>query len=256
MRNNRAFTLIEMLVSVAVFSLLVVLLLQISGGFASGTQNAKRAMDAASEARGVLDRLGFDLMGMVKSGGVVPEITKSTGNDSIRFLSNVRSAGTDSRLAVVDYEMDTNFSGDPIASNFNSDIKLGRAAVPFTWNEKLGTNLPSTTNKHLVIGESILRFEITLLDENSLPIATPPMDDSTPPKLDLTKISAIVVTIATLDPTSRSKLSTGDLDAINLPDPTNNQDAMALWNEVITSASQPQVVKENLRIFERTYYLQ
>lgn len=244
-----------MLVAAAVFLLLVVLLLQVVGGFSSSTQNAKRAMYASSEARGVLDRLGFDITGLVRSGGITPEITKASGNDSIRFLSQVHSVGSASRLSVVDYQINSTFNGDPVNSLMAPGPKLGRAAAPFAWINSLGSSLPGVTNGHLILGESILRFEVSFLDKDSVPLADPPMDTGTPPKIDLTKVSAIVVTVAALDVGSRAKLSAGDLDGITLPDPSTTNSTLDLWNNELKTATLSPVIRQNLRFFERIYYL-
>lgn len=117
-----------MLVAAAVFLLLVVLLLQIVGGFSSSTQNAK--------GHGRLQRshlgcwIAWGLTSPVWSARAAkPEITKASGNDSIRFLSQVHSVGSASRLSVVDYQVNSTFTGDPVNSLMAPGPKLGRAAA-------------------------------------------------------------------------------------------------------------------------------
>lgn len=67
--QRRAFTLVELLVSMAVLSLLLVLTAQMIGQTMSATTASNKVMDTATMSRTVLDRLGRDFSTAKLSGG-------------------------------------------------------------------------------------------------------------------------------------------------------------------------------------------
>ncbi|HEX4083331.1 MAG TPA: hypothetical protein VHY22_00365 [Chthoniobacteraceae bacterium] len=117
-----AFTLVEMLVSVAVLVILLALIFQLfSGATASVNLSAKR-MDTDETARLVLDRIGADIEGMVKRPDVNYIFYKggpaaNGGNDAMFFYSEapaylsgsaaLGASGSASGVALTGYRIST-----------------------------------------------------------------------------------------------------------------------------------------------------
>ena len=94
-RMSHAFTLIEMLVSIAVLTLMILLVTQLVNSATNVTISANKHMDADSQARMVFDRLADDLAAMPKRSDVDFFFSKVDGggqhgnNDQLYFYSGV-----------------------------------------------------------------------------------------------------------------------------------------------------------------------
>src|SRR5438093_8709377 len=62
----RAFTLIEMLISIVVLALLILLVTQVVNTAATVVRPANKHIDTDTQARGILDRMAVDLGRMLK----------------------------------------------------------------------------------------------------------------------------------------------------------------------------------------------
>ncbi len=89
--------------SIAVLSLLTVLLVQSINGTSRGIQSSGWRIDADQEARTVFDRIGGDLTAMPKDPGIDFIFSKQEGNDKLFFYSemagNFSLSGTDAAQA-------------------------------------------------------------------------------------------------------------------------------------------------------------
>src|SRR5437870_12018537 len=117
-----AFSLVELLVTVAVLALLVLLFTQLLNSAATITTLAHKQMDADSQARQLLDRMAVDFAQLVKrsdvdffgKGTVAPNSVGGamTGNDQIAFYSGVPgyypSTGSQSPVSLVSYRINSN----------------------------------------------------------------------------------------------------------------------------------------------------
>ena len=92
--NNRAFTLVELLVSIAVLALLILLITRLVNSATSITTLGNKHMDADSHARPVLDRMALDFVQMLKRKDISYYVktgsTTMAGNDWIGFYSTVQ----------------------------------------------------------------------------------------------------------------------------------------------------------------------
>ena len=195
--RSRGFTLAELLVSVGVLVLLVFMASQLLNSAATVTTLGYKKMDADSQARQVLDRMGFDFAQMVKRplggvGGVagvgdVDYYLKSSataplrsvlqpGNDQIAFYSAVPGyyplAGyiTQNPFSLVAYRVNS----DSTNATYN---KLERMAKGLVWNGFMPTPTPSgTPPTPLVFMPRALASPIPpaeLILPNPTPTATP-----------------------------------------------------------------------------------
>jgi len=124
---HAAFTLVEMLVSVAVLVLLLVMVLQLINYATAITRTAHKRIEADTEARDVFDRMAVDFAQMLKRTDIDCYVKAPTGyknpnahgngihlrvgqqgNDQIAFFSQVRgfdATGTASPLSLVAYRV-------------------------------------------------------------------------------------------------------------------------------------------------------
>jgi prepilin-type N-terminal cleavage/methylation domain-containing protein len=249
-RTCRAFTLTEMLVSIAVLTLLVLMLTQLMNNAAPIAHTANKHIDTDTEARTVFDRMAVDFGKMLKRSDIDYWLkqqgaryypghsaghsngkghTKGTtqqGSDQIAFYSQVPgyypSTGSQSPISLVAYRVNT------------TTYQLERMGKGLLWNGVPGSNtpmvfLPLTIDQtwpaatgtgadpnYETIGPDVFRFEYYYLLKNGLVTDNPWNTDATltPPHTSingLKDVQAIAVAIAVIDPQSRSLLSLQNL---------------------------------------------
>jgi prepilin-type N-terminal cleavage/methylation domain-containing protein len=117
-----SFTLVEMLVAMAVLSLLLLLIFSIVGASLKISDTTGRGADSSNEAKQVLDRIGVDIAGMLNRPDIDQFYYKAVGNDKMFFYtqqtgffdSTVIAAG-ESPVTFVGYRIDTNTLVNPAA---------------------------------------------------------------------------------------------------------------------------------------------
>jgi prepilin-type N-terminal cleavage/methylation domain-containing protein len=151
-RGNTGFTLVELLVGVAVLVLLVLLLTQLLNTAATITILGHKQMDADSQAREVLDRMAIDFAHMVKRPDIdyylkssragIPDCTscatQTGGNDQAAFFCSLPgyystvpapppSYTEKSPISLVSYRVNS----DNTSSTYNRMERMGRGLA---WN--------------------------------------------------------------------------------------------------------------------------
>jgi len=237
-RKDCAFSLLELLVAMAVFAMLGLLTVSVISATNQSTSLSNRGIDAASQARLAFDRIAIDLRGVLKRNDVIfqsTNISVGTAGDILRCVSLVASAGVpaaDNRnLSVVAYQVGTHAG--------NSDrLCLLRGAKAIRWNDSgffgLQSNglplpvLPAAFSPvypadYDVLAAGVIRMvvgfqlypdnlPVTLADGSSLaasrgqlvyspPIRTlQPTDGGLPvSSTDISRICAIIVGLVTVD---------------------------------------------------------
>ncbi len=159
-RTTRAFTLVEMLVSVVVLALLILIVSQLVNHATTITRTGNKHINTDTQARLVLDRMGLDLGRMLKRTDVdyylkQPNGYKGHGNghgyglqkqagqqgsDQIAFYSAVPgyypSSSWNSPISLVAYRVNEN-------SNSASYLKLERMGKGLLWNGVSNVNIPA-----------------------------------------------------------------------------------------------------------------
>jgi prepilin-type N-terminal cleavage/methylation domain-containing protein len=142
-KANRGFTLVELLVSIAVLVTLVLLVSRLFSGAAVVTTLGSKRMNADAQLRPLFDRMAVDFSQMLKRSDVDYYLKSAsnaqTGNDQIAFYATVPgyypSSGSQSPISVVGYRINS-ISG---STNFNN---LERLAKGLVWNGASATNTP------------------------------------------------------------------------------------------------------------------
>lgn len=239
-RSRHAFTLAELLVSIAVLTLLVLFVGSMVNSAANVVSLGNKRMDSDSQVRPILDRMGVDFAQMIRRPDVdyyVKGLDPETGNDRIAFFSNVQgyypSTGSQSPLSLVAYRIN---SDTTTSASLNRMERMGKGLLwssvsptptpapspspapspnpPWIIFGPAGTllaNWPSATlgdptnsnYKHPdyeLVGPQIFRFEYFYILKTGV-IA------NTPGAAGMQDVAAIVAAVATIDPKSRVLLT-------------------------------------------------
>jgi type II secretory pathway pseudopilin PulG len=267
-----AFTLVEVLVALVVFSLLVAMLAQVVLLTGQAITVDSEKLESAAQARLVFDRLGADLEARPLRndlGGVL--FTKASGNDNFQFYSAVSgysaSAGSPVRqFSLVSYRI----SATPPALGQTSDgpLCLERGADSTDWTSnpvvflspstrEPGSASPNTLN-YDVLAEGVFRLEFCyLLRTGELSISTGGTLNT-----DYSNVTGFVVAIAILDNRNRSRLSDSQVTSLSndLNDCVDGSDPLSVWNRQLNPSTFalgiPRSVIQNIRFYQRTFYVQ
>ena len=282
---NRAFTIVELLVSVAVLVVLVLLVSRLFSSAAAVTTSGNKRMDAEAQTRPLFERVAVDFSQMVKRSDLdfFGKNTASpnsiggsmTGNDQIAFYSTVAgyypSSGSQSPISLIAYRI-------------NAQNKLERVAKGLLWNGVSASSTPvvffpstiagnwaSVTNltgsptpepDADLIGPYVFRFEYYYLLKNGN-LSDTPWDTSIGHSnvSGLQDVAAISVCIATIDPKSRVLISDSQLATLagRLPDFSTSMrpgDLLSQWQAALDATTDiPRPSVSALRIYERYFYL-
>jgi len=240
-KSAGAFTLAELLVSMAVLVILVFLATQLVNSAATVTILGHKLMDADSEARQVFDRMAIDFAQMVKRTDIdcyVKAVGQQTNqNDQIAFYSAVpgyTSGGAQSPLSLVAYRVNSN-SASPACNKLE---RLGKGLVwngapgstPMvflpqtisgTWPAAVSSTLPDPDGNYEVIGPDVFRFEyFFILKYPGDPNLNGALKESPcwPSGCSLNgwqNVTAIAVVIAVIDPRSKVLLTNANITTLN-----------------------------------------
>src|SRR5689334_6522375 len=89
--KKHAFSLMELMVCMALLSILGLLVVQISGAIQQTAAHGNRTIDAAAQARLALERIGLDLAGLVNRPDVdfVSAPSSTAGSDLLKMIAMV-----------------------------------------------------------------------------------------------------------------------------------------------------------------------
>ncbi len=107
LRGSRAFTIIELLVAMAVLAVILVLMVQISNGVLGATKMQRRQMDSVATARRALDVIRTDIERAVVNGGSTVLVPDGVGGAGLAAVTSRRGAAleTDHRFLAVRYSL-------------------------------------------------------------------------------------------------------------------------------------------------------
>jgi prepilin-type N-terminal cleavage/methylation domain-containing protein len=289
-RRKGAFTLVEMLVSIAVLALFVVLVSRLTTSAASTIAFSGKHMDADKAARLVFDRMTIDFARMLKRNDIDYSFQKQNGNDSLAFFcetvgfygrtNNPPSYSRRSPLSLVGYRaiQSTNSAGQVVMrfdrlsaglgwepGGSNQDAYSGIVFHPMTivpdgsGNPSLypGNNdlyFPGANSAidFKTISEQVFRFEYCFLLKDGTLSVNPWIAPHT--AATFSDIAAIVAVIGVLDNTSR--VVAGDLQKLAdaFPDAVSGEDIQAKWTMILESSSFPPAgVTKSAALLTRIY---
>jgi prepilin-type N-terminal cleavage/methylation domain-containing protein len=274
---TRGFTLLEVLIGVAILAILGLLIAQVITATTRATRMSNIGIDAAAQARLAFDRLGLDLAALVKRRDVDFVATNSLAAGPpypLMFLSEVTSPGiaaTNNRgVSLVGYQ---------IAATADSPTPgLLRGAVPLAWSGSnsqgitgLQTNglpitlasLPITLSAQDfdVLAPAVIRTVIgfqlypsgenldlangTTVTARGQVVYSPPVlydnDGNPSSQIDRNRISSLIIGLVAMDPET---LTNQKLDADQVttladcfPTPSDGELPVGKWTSICENAS-------------------
>lgn len=280
-KSNDAFTIVELLVSIAVLVVLVLLVSQLFSSAASITTFGNKRMTAEAQLRPLFDRMAVDFSQMIKRPDIDYYLKSpsnlQTGNDQLAFYSTVSgyypASGSQSPISLVGYRINS-------TSSSTSSNKLERMSKGLVWNGvsttdtpvvflpfTIATTWPSATNGNVdsdyeMVAPYVFRFEYYYLLKNGS-FAVTPWDTSAGHATvsGMQDIAAISVAIAAIDPRSRVLISDSQLTTLagRLNDFSASMtpgELLTQWQTALdgtTDMSRPSI--QSVRIYERSFYL-
>lgn len=249
------FTLVELLVAVAVFALMMGLVSQMLDMTTRAAHMAHQEMTAADGTRRALDALGGDLENLANANGLSVLVSSDQSNNTVlSFLTESRGpAGTTSRFMAVAYEL--------------SEASIIRSVTPIPWNQPqvaAATANLAGSGVTSMITPNALRFQTVLLLDNGttltvsqsalsstasaawktstvngetlpsgtygLVLSTPPVDPNNP------RVSGLMVGVAVLDEQS-IKMGNASQMGEAFGSPQNGETPMDVWEVIQNSSS-------------------
>ena len=275
------FTLVELLVTIAVLVVLILLVSRLFSSAAAVITSANKRMDADVQLRPLFDRMAVDFSQMLKRSDIDYYVKSSAnleaGNDQIAFYSAVAgyypSSGSQSPISVVSYRVNST----PASITFK---KLERMAKGLVWNGvsasdtpivflplTIASAWPSATNgssdsDYELIAPYVFRFEYYYRLKSGV-LSEKPWEGSTGHTnvAGMQDVAAISICVATMDPKSRVLVSDSQITMLaeRLPDFSTWMapgDLLNQWQTALdgtTDISRPAV--SAVRIYERYFYL-
>jgi prepilin-type N-terminal cleavage/methylation domain-containing protein len=292
--RKKAFTLAELLVSIAILALLILIVTKMIDSASTLTTMGNNRMDADSQARPVLDRMAVDLAQMVKRSDVdffgkntaAPNSSGGAmvGNDQIALFSTVPGyyppTGSQSPISVVSYRVNSQQQVErmgkglvwngvlatPTATPTPNPTPTPYPAMQFLPMTILGT-WPTATNATLdsdyeLIGPNVFRFEYYYLLKNGTLSITPWDTGAGHTTVSgMRDVTAIAVAVAAIDPKSRTLLS--DAQVVTLAGGMSDfvttmgpGGLAAQWQAALNAITgMPRPAITGIRIYQRYFYL-
>jgi prepilin-type N-terminal cleavage/methylation domain-containing protein len=183
----RAFSLIELLVSVVIVALLILIVSQITTGASKTTGTSRQRVSADSEARMVFDRMADDFAHMVNRKDVDFVFDKTALNDTAFFYSEAPAMGPDKgtaqTVALIGYRINAQNQLERLGKGLAWDqappdgmvfltyqpaaspTPVGQAPTPKTESTIPGafsTQMTDNANFH-ILGANVFRLEFSFL---------------------------------------------------------------------------------------------
>lgn len=272
-RSNRAFTLIEILVAIAVLTAIVLSLTRVFNSAATVTASANKRMESDGEARPLLDRIAIDFAQMLRRTDIDYHVKTPTnvqnGNDQIAFYSAVPGyyppTGSQSPISLVSYRI-------------NAQNKAERLGKGLLWNgvspsstplvflpQTIAASWPAATNDtadadYEIVAANIFRFEYAYWLTNGS-LSDTPWDTGAGHTAitGLQDVAAISVAIAVLDPRSRVLLSNAQVSAVaarmnDFAPSMGPGGLLAQWQDALDATQDmPLAAINGIRIYQRHF---
>ena len=284
-----AFSLIELLVAMAVMAMILVGTLQVITNTSKAIKIADSQREAGSAARVALDRLAADFSTAMLTGGATAVYLNDGKNSQIGFLCLSRTRKTDTsstspRAAIIAYAVlptSETVSGQAVTYG---GLQRGDSETAYT-GQFVGifTGLPSASNpaNWEPLGSGVVRFHISFVLDDGTIVQDPPVYTMVSPDLGTQTtflngktldagrvavafssenappsgryVKSLIVAVACVDPVALIKASSAQLGEVQttLGTPANGQTPLALWQSNLGSISFPPL-RQSLRFYQRT----
>lgn len=280
--SRAGFSLIELLVAIAVLALLILIAAQIVQSGAAVIAGSRKNLGADAQAREVFTRLGLDLAQMPRRADLDAVFSDKDGNKKIFFYSEASGVATTtnnlSTVSLVGYRVGTNAGLERLGKTLPWSGTGGATFLTYTatntnaltastlagaWSAVIGTapDYEATNSDYHPFAPGVFRFEYCFQKKDGT--YTLQRDAKT----GFRDLAAIVVSLAVLDGDSRKITPDTSKLADALPGPTATDLAAnvlpaELWQKAVNdsaafaaAANIPQAAAARVRIYQRAFPL-
>ena len=264
--SSGGFTLIELMVAMAVFAMMAVLLVVMVDGTTRVTGQSHRRISGDAGARQTLDRISADVARAIMRDDLPFRVDKTVGNDGISFLANVDGYTEGRGMSVISYNGSNGTLQRGVDATSWTD---GSEAMDFTSVTNAAANagyLERPGMDYEIIAQDVFRLEIAfLMGDGTIKANIGSPTNATPGVASLASssgtpasntIKAIIIGIASIDERSREALGTAGVTALQgaFPDAGVNQDLIATWEGYSSNSSyatNTPAVRQSVRVYQR-----
>ncbi len=255
---DSAFTILELLVAMAVFMLMALMVVGLVDGTMRIASQAQRRIGADSGTRQALDRMTADFTHAIVRADLPFRIEKNNGNDSITFFAQAEGYSAGRGISMIGYRVTTNgLQRGAEASGWTSH------AIGFTTLSNAATNtdyLKIDDSNFETVATDVFRIELAFLMGDgaiSNSVGTNVVSVASSPRTPtIITIRGVIVGVAALDARARKTLTTEPfLDDAAPGRTTGSNDILTGWDTRLTGTNLPQQVRESFRIYQRTLLL-
>ncbi len=262
-RDPGGFTLFELVVTMAILSIILLLVLQVT----ETSRNAIRISEAKSNndafARRAFDQIGRDFSQLIVRDDARVEFKSMAGNDKIAFLANTRGLTTaadvgDRSVALVTYEL---------IQDATLRQRLLRGSLGYKFADTAATalkldasqNFPAISPNNLQsISNNLLRIEVEYLIRGTTGITR----EITPPAT-AENLRGLVISIVTLDDRSRRAVGVTRLPALagKFTDAAISKNTLETWSKIRDDLAKsgynglPKEALQAIRCYQRTFLI-
>ena len=265
-----AFSLVEVLVAMAVFLFMAVMVASITGGVSRIAGQSQRRMSVDGGVRQSLSRISADFSRAIIRNDLPFRIEKKSGNDGLMFFAAAEGYSAGRGITMLGYQV-TNASLQR-GAEAKTWTASGATALSFTsvTNAVSSNNYLSISSANYEILESdIFRMEVAFLMGDGIITNTVGTNAgsttyiasfaSTARTDSSNAIRAVIVTVAAVDSRARALMTPSEYSQLanNFSDATAGSDPLTAWKENLKNSisGMPQTARENVRIYQRYIYI-
>ena len=274
-RSTNGFSLVEILMSVAVLTLLMVSVARLVNEAATLTNGASRRSETEKQSRRLLDRIAIDLSRMLRRSDVdyymKTPANPQPGNDQIAFYSEVPgyypSSGSQSPVSLVAYRINAQKHAERLGKGLlwngvspaNPPVVFLPKTIMSTWPG--ATNMAADID-YEIAATNVFRFEYYYWLTNGLLSEVPWNSATEHSAVDGTRdLAGICIAIAAMDSRNRLLFSDTQLSllAAQMDDFSGSMGQGALitqWQNILdTNENMPRRAISGIRICQRCFGL-
>ena len=265
-----AFSLVEVLVAMAIFLFMAVMVASITGGVSRIAGQSQRRMSVDGGVRQSLSRISADFSRAIIRSDLPFRIEKKSGNDGLMFFAAAEGYSAGRGITMLGYQI-TNASLQR-GAEATTWTPSGATALSFTsvTNAVSSNNYLSISSANYEILESdIFRMEVAFLMGDGSIKSTVGTNAggtsyiasfaSTARTVSSDAIRAVIVTVAAVDSRARELVPPSEYSQLAniFSDATPGSDVLTAWKENLKNSisGMHQAARENVRIYQRYIYI-
>lgn len=262
------FTLVELLVAMAVLALLLGLFAQMVEQSQRSVAGSERHLDSDRVARSAFALLAEDVTGQIVHDFLPLGWNKQAGNDALAFYTTRPGYSGNRDASWVEYRVNPGSLKRGVQG-----MEFGAQDVKTSAQESLIRAYPSADGPSIEaadrVAEGVIRLETAFLVRRPAGAGTdlkaaPPQRAASPGEIDIGNVDAVVVSLVVLAPRWRAIVNDSAMArlAAQFPDAEDAQSTMTRWQAVAddpaalaAAADIPLAAAQAVKIYERTFYL-